>query len=210
MVVAGFAVMANWVSIVQAAVRPNGLRVAGPMFYLGAAVVLLGVYCFVASMSSAPWLPLPGKRPMIRAAEGTELRDEFHRIASTTLGFARVAGLTLRESVTPTSLQVSRWYANVVRVSIDVWGDTGSLTVLNLGENRAWARQELISEVVNPTMLQVEVMIARTSSAQIGDGLDKHDFERLKESSDFFSGMVRQFLDPAPEEADTAAGGERE
>lgn len=196
MVVAGFAVMANWVSIVQAAVRPNGLRVAGPMFYLGAAVVVIGMYCFMASMSSTRGLWLPGKGPMIRAAEAEAIRAEFHTIAMGTLAFARVAGLTLREVPLPSVQEVEDWYANVARVGVSVWGPAGVqvVTILAIDRKRAWNKQELISEIVDPTLLNIEAMVARVSSEQIGDGLDRDTVQQLKQCFDFFSAMWDQFM----------------
>lgn len=187
-IVAGIAVMANWVSIVQAAGGPSALQVAGGMFYVGLAVVVLGIYCFVASMSSSRWLWLPGKGSMWRAAESLAIRTEFHSVSVATLAFARVAGMGLRELADPSVKRVAEWYRHVIRLSVDVWGESGMqvVTLIGLDEKRSWTRTELISEVLNPTLLKIEAIIASISAEQITSSVDKGRTGRLREEFDYF------------------------
>jgi hypothetical protein len=195
MVVAGIAVMANWVSIVQATARPNALRVAGAMFYVGLGVAALGVYCFVASMSDSLLLWLPGKGPMIRAAKARAIRERVHSVAVSTLASARVAGLILSKRADLTVQQAFEWQGNVAGLGMTVWGGAGMqlITLLDIDEGRHWTRGELVSEVVDPALLSIEAALARVESSQI-EHVDLDDVAALESYHRYFSGVVREFF----------------
>jgi MFS family permease len=158
--VAGVVIAADWIGTVVAAPKDRHLSVNYPIFYVAVALMVLGIIAFLAALTDAPWLWLPGKRAVRLhrlVLAGLELKKEG---AVTILVAASGRGRSLELDAKTTHEEVVKWTEDVYDLVYFLWGLSEAARFGSAARVRDLQTGDLHTLIV-PTMTRIDDLLVR-------------------------------------------------